>query len=99
MLPLIDESEKGEHGVKISGQPGYADGYDVVMAKYIAERLGKRLVIKAIEWDGLITALQNGEIDAIIAGMSPTEARKQTVNLVMFTLEANKLSLLKRFCL
>ncbi|MFA6678284.1 MAG: transporter substrate-binding domain-containing protein [Acholeplasmataceae bacterium] len=72
--------KKGEHGVKISGQPGYADGYDVVMAKYIAERLGKRLVIKAIEWDGLITALQNGEIDAIIAGMSPTEARKQTVN-------------------
>jgi ABC-type amino acid transport substrate-binding protein len=72
--------KKGEHGVKISGQPGYADGYDVVMAKYIAERLGKRLVIKAIEWDGLITALQNGEIDAIIAGMSPTETRKQTVN-------------------
>ncbi|MFA5720078.1 MAG: transporter substrate-binding domain-containing protein [Acholeplasmataceae bacterium] len=71
---------KGEHGVKIDGQPGYADGYDVVMAKHIANKLNRRLVIKAIEWDGLTTALQNGEIDAIIAGMSPTEKRKQTVN-------------------
>ena len=72
--------QKGEHGVKITGQPGYADGYDVVLAKYIADKLNKKLVIKAIEWDGLITALNNGEIDAIIAGMSPTEVRKQSVN-------------------
>ncbi len=72
--------KKGEHGVKITGQPGYADGYDVVMAKYIADKLNKKLVIKAIEWDGLITALNNGEIDAIIAGMSPTEVRKESVN-------------------
>lgn len=72
--------KKGEYGVKISGQPGYADGYDVVMAKYVADKLNKQLVIKAIEWDGLIAALQNGEIDAVIAGMSPTEERKLTVD-------------------
>lgn len=72
--------KKGEHGVRLFGQPGYADGYDVVVARYIADKLNKRLVIKAIEWDGLITALQNNEIDVIIAGMSPTEVRKLTVN-------------------
>lgn len=71
---------KGKHGVKIDGQPGYADGYDVVMAQHIADKLNRRLVIKAIEWDGLIAALQNNEIDAIIAGMSPTAERKETVN-------------------
>ncbi len=67
--------------VPLSGQPGaYVDGYDVVVASYIADELGLVLEIKAIEWDGLIPALQAGQIDVIIAGMSPTSERKQTVN-------------------
>ena len=51
----------------------YAEGYDVQMAKAIASSLGKVLIIMAIEWDGLIPALESNRIDAIIAGMSPTE--------------------------
>ena len=57
----------------------YANGYDVQVAKAIAASLGKVLVIMAIEWDGLIPALQTEKIDAIIAGMSPTEERKTSV--------------------
>ena len=57
----------------------YAEGYDVQMAKAIASSLGKVLVIMAIEWDGLIPALESKRIDAIIAGMSPTEERKTSV--------------------
>lgn len=67
--------------VPLSGQPGaFADGYDVVVASYIASELGLVLEIKAIEWDGLIPALQAGQIDVIIAGMSPTSERQKTVN-------------------
>jgi len=66
--------------VEIDGQPGmYADGFDVVMAQEIANELGLELVIRAIEWDGLIPALLAGEIDLIIAGMSPTPERAETV--------------------
>ena len=65
----------------ISNSPGsYADGYDVAIAKLIAEGLGVSLEIKAIEWDGLIPALEAGEIDMIIAGMSPTEERKLSIS-------------------
>ena len=42
------------------------------MSQIIADELGLELVVKAIEWDGLIPALLSGEIDLIIAGMSPT---------------------------
>ena len=57
--------------VPIVNNPGsYADGYDVQIAKIIADYLGVALEIKAIEWDGLIPALEAGEIDMIIAGMS-----------------------------
>jgi len=67
-------------GVKIDGSAEYAGGYDVEIAKNIAEGLGKELVIVKTEWDGLVPALTSGKIDAIIAGMSPTVERKQTID-------------------
>lgn len=70
-----------EHTVPIANNPGaYADGYDVVIAKAIADALGVELEIRAIEWGGLIAALESGEIDMIIAGMSPTEDRKLSID-------------------
>lgn len=66
--------------VPIDGSPEYAGGYDVEIAKRIAEGLGKELVIVKTEWDGLTPSLTSGKIDAIIAGMSPTEERKQTID-------------------
>ena len=54
--------------VKIEGSSEYAGGYDVEIAKKIAEGLGKELVIVKTEWDGLVPALTSGKIDAIIAG-------------------------------
>lgn len=72
--------EEDELSVPISSSMGYAGGYDIEIAKRIAEGLGRDLVIVKIEWDGLIPALQSGMIDAIIAGMSPTAERKMTVD-------------------
>jgi putative lysine transport system substrate-binding protein len=72
--------EPSEFSVPIEGGAGYADGYDVQIARAIATALGKELVIAKIEWDGLIPAVDSGAIDAIIAGMSPTEERKATID-------------------
>ncbi len=72
------DSSKG--AVKIDGSPEYAGGYDVEIAKIIAEGLGKELVIVKIDWDGLVPALISNKIDAIIAGMSPTDDRKETID-------------------
>ncbi len=68
-----------EFTVKVSDNL-YADGYDVQIAKLIAEKIGVELVIKPIEWDGLIPALESGDVDMIIAGMSPTEERKLSID-------------------
>ena len=72
--------EPDENSVPIEGGFGYAGGYDVEIAKRIAEGLGKDLVIVSLEWGGLIQALTTDQIDAVIAGMSPTEERKVTVD-------------------
>ncbi|MGB4658091.1 MAG: transporter substrate-binding domain-containing protein [Mobilitalea sp.] len=73
----IDDSNGA---VKIEGSAEYAGGYDVEIAKKIADGLGKELVIVKTKWDGLVPALESGKIDAIIAGMSPTAERKQTID-------------------
>ena len=57
----------------------HCDGFDVMIAREIAEGLGKELVVEKVGWEGLIPALQSNQIDAIIAGMSPTDERKQEI--------------------
>lgn len=66
--------------VAIEGAAEFAGGYDVEIAKKIADGLGMKLVIVKTEWDGLIPALVSGKIDAIIAGMSPWAERKETID-------------------
>ncbi|BDR58676.1 ABC transporter permease subunit [Xylocopilactobacillus apicola] len=66
--------------VKIEGSKQYANGYDVQVAKIIAQKLDRKLVIVKTVWDGLAPALTSGKIDAIIAGMSPTAERRKTVD-------------------
>ena len=65
----------------VENVPGaYAEGYDVQVAKHIADSLGCELVIVKLAWGGLIEALNQGQIDAIIAGMADTEERRQSIN-------------------
>lgn len=74
------QQDDSNGAVPIDGTSEYAGGYDVEIAKRIAEGLGKELVIVKIEWDGLLPALESGKIDAIIAGMSPTAERAKAID-------------------
>lgn len=74
------QQDDSNGAVAIEGGGGYANGYDVQIAKKIADGLGKELVIVKTEWDGLVPAVQSGSIDGIIAGMSPTAERKKSID-------------------
>lgn len=82
--------------VKIDGSSEYAGGYDVEIAKKIADSLGKELVIVKTEWDGLVPALTSGKIDAIIAGMSPTAERKETIDFTDIYYKSDLVMLVKK---
>ena len=73
------QSEATEFTIPLAAG-GFADGYDVQVARLLAQALGMDLEIVKIEWDGLPMALSSGKIDAIIAGMSPTTERKLTID-------------------
>ena len=65
---------------RITGNIGYCDGYDITIASAIADGLGLELVVKQIAWEGLEPALNSGEIDMIVAGMTDTAERRQQVS-------------------
>jgi len=66
--------------VKIDGSSGYVNGYDIKVAKYIADALDRKLVVKKYVWEGLVGGITSGAIDMIVAGMSPTAERKETID-------------------
>ncbi|MBQ0101744.1 MAG: transporter substrate-binding domain-containing protein, partial [Firmicutes bacterium] len=66
--------------VKIANTAGYANGFDVLVAKKIADALGVKLEVYAYKWESLIPAVESGALDCIVAGMSPSAERKETVD-------------------
>ena len=75
--------------VKISNADGYANGYDILIAKRIADALGKELVIVKTEWDSLVPGIEAGTLDLVIAGMSPTAERRKTIDFSEAYYESN----------
>lgn len=74
------QTEEVVGSIFVENANGYCAGYDVVVATELAKHLDRELVVKAITWEGLIPALNSGDIDAIIAGMSKTPDRSLVVN-------------------
>lgn len=74
------QSDETNDAVSIMDSSDFANGYDVMMAKKIADDLGLKLNIKRLDWDGLIPALQSGTVDCVIAGQSITPERAEVVD-------------------
>lgn len=77
----FSEVDDKNGGLEVANSPGeFANGYDVTIAKKLADELGMDIKIYKIDWDGLIPALTSGKIDAIVAGMSPTDERLKQID-------------------
>ncbi len=94
-----DMSDPTTGAVPISSQGSeglYANGYDVQIAQYIANKLGMKLEIYAINWEGLLPAVQSGTVDAIIAGMSPTATREAEIDFTDVYYSSNLVVIYKK---
>ena len=74
------QTDDSNGAVPISGTNDYAYGYDVMMAKLIAESMGKELEIVKLDWDSLVPAVSSGDVDLVIAGQSITAERLEVVD-------------------
>jgi len=74
------QSTDANGAVPIYGSSDFAFGYDVIIAKFLADFIGYELEIHRMDWDSLPPAVSTGGIDAVIAGMSVTAERQMTLD-------------------
>ena len=74
------QADDSNGAVPIKDSNNYDNGYDVILAKKLAEELGVELEIVKSDWDSLIAAVQSGTVDCVIAGQSITADRMQQVD-------------------
>lgn len=74
------QGDDSNGAVQIKDSTDYAYGYDVMMAKYICEKLGWELEIVKSDWESIIPAIQSGTVDAGICGQSITSDRLELVD-------------------
>lgn len=62
------------------GVIGEFDGIDMAIAKQVAEENDMKPAIENMEFDSLLLALENNQVDALIAGMTITEEKSEEVD-------------------
>lgn len=70
-------------------------GFDIDIAKEIAQDMGVELEILDMQFDGLLAALVADNIDIIVAGMAATEERKESVDFSTSYYEAEQTMLVR----
>ncbi|MDF5711017.1 MAG: ABC transporter permease subunit [Nostoc sp. S4] len=63
-------------------------GFDIDIAKTLAQKLGFKLQIMESDFNGLIPALQANRADFVMAGMTPTPERQKNVDFSIIYYEA-----------
>ncbi|GAA4716059.1 transporter substrate-binding domain-containing protein [Brevibacillus fulvus] len=71
-------------------------GFDIEIAKYIADKLGVELEVQDMNFDGLIPALQANRADMVMAGLTATEERKKNVDFSDIYYESKNVILSKK---
>ncbi|MCI5744907.1 MAG: transporter substrate-binding domain-containing protein [Erysipelotrichaceae bacterium] len=74
------DTAANDYNYLIKGSDFYADGYDIQVARYLANYLSYSLEIVKLGWDALIPSLNQNQIDVVIAGMTDTEDRRQSIS-------------------
>lgn len=58
---------------------GQIVGFDIDMAQEAAKRMGVKVELKPVQWDGVLLSLNNKDIDVIWNGLTITDKRKQQI--------------------
>lgn len=74
------QEEESEDTYPLADGSGFVGGYDIQIAKIIAEELDVDLQIVQYERGDLMGALEDGEIDLMISGVNPLETRADRVD-------------------
>ena len=66
-------------------------GYDIDIIKAIAQKSGLQIKIVNTPWTGIFAALNNGDVDLVISGVTINEKRRQSYDFTAPYFEARQL--------
>ena len=66
-------------------------GYDVEIIKAVAQKAGLQIKIVNTPWTGIFAALNNGDVDLVISGVTINDKRKQSYDFTVPYFEARQL--------
>lgn len=66
-------------------------GYDVDIIKAVSQKAGLQIKIVNTPWTGIFAALNNGDVDFVISGVTINDKRKQSYDFTMPYFEARQL--------
>lgn len=73
------QTDDSNDAVPIYDSNTFCNGYDIQIAKKIADAMGSELEVHKTEWTAIPTAILSGKVDAGICGMTVTAERKETL--------------------
>ena len=76
---LVVATSTGFEPFEMVDESGKYSGVDLEMAYYLAEELGKELVIQDMDFEAVVNAVQSGKCDIGMAGLSVTPDRQKVV--------------------
>ena len=79
-LEMVTSADYPPYEFRDTAEGNKIIGFDIDIANAIAEELGFELTVTDTDFNGIIPALQSGRADFAMAGMTPTEERKQNVD-------------------
>jgi polar amino acid transport system substrate-binding protein len=66
-------------------------GYDVDIIKAVAQKAGLQIKVVNTPWTGIFAALNNGDVDLVISGVTINDKRKQSYDFTIPYFEARQL--------
>ncbi len=66
-------------------------GYDIDIIKAVAQKAGLKIKIVNTPWTGIFAALNNGDVDLVISGVTINDKRKQSYDFTAPYFEARQL--------
>lgn len=76
-------------------ESGAIVGFDIDLAKEAAKRMGVEVVLKPVDWDGVLLSLKKGDIDVIWNGLTITDKRKEQIAFSKVYLENRQIVVVK----
>lgn len=92
---LVVATSTGFEPFEMKDANGKYSGIDLEIAYYLAQKLGKELVIADMEFDAVVTAVELGNADIAMAGLTITPAREAVVTFTDSYYDASQVLIVK----